>query len=156
MKIIPITLFLLILSSCNYTGKTSQNKDVITFFNGSKLVYRGAYDGFDFFTKETMLVFDGCTLASRGKDDNGYNLYVLQIDSTVASDGIMMHTWYKDTSDYKIIEKDSVQFDTAKVLSILSTASRYGICKIHPGKNHLIWICLQESGEDEEISFSLR
>ena len=82
-----------------------------------------------------MLIFEGCTLISRGIDDDGYDKYVILMEyDTCPYD--FLYVLYKDSCNYffeKMEEGNTSPFDTTRMLKILSTAERFNIREIHSG-----------------------
>ena len=103
-----------------------------------------------------MLVFEGCTLVSRGMDDDGYWKHVILVENDTCPDDFL-YVLYKDSCNYHFerIKGDSCNchfegietgntspFDTTRMLKILSTAERLNINEIYScdGRGIIIYL----------------
>ena len=101
-----------------------------------------------------MLIFEGCTLVSRGVDDDGYNKHVILVEhDTCPYD--FLYVLYKDSCNYhfeKMEKGNTSPFDTMRMLNILSTADRLNISEIHPCKDRAMVIYLKHKEKPVIVS----
>lgn len=91
-----------------------------------------------------MLIFEGCTLISRGMDDEGYGKHVILVEyDTCPYD--FLYVLYKDSCNYlfeKMEKGNTTPFDTTRMLKILRVAEQLKISEIHPveGRSMLVYM----------------
>lgn len=113
-----------------------------------------------------MLVFEGCTLVSRGMDDDGYRKYVILVDYDTCPDDFL-YVLYKDSCNYHferikgdscifyfdgIETRNTSPFDTTRMLKIMSTAERLNISEIHSCNNRSLAIHLKHKEKPVIVS----
>ena len=105
------------------------------------------------FSKD-MLIFEGCTLVSRGIDDDGYGKYVILMEyDTCPYD--FLYVLYKDSCNYlfeKMEDGSTSPFDTTRMLKILSAAEQSNISEIYPNEGRTMLVYLRHKVEPITVS----
>ena len=101
-----------------------------------------------------MLIFKGCTLISRGVDDDGYGKYVILAEHDTCPYDFLC-VLYKDSNNYhfeKMEKGNTSLFDTTRMLKILNTAERLNISEIYPCEGRAMFIYLKHKEKPVIVS----